>query len=388
VFFATGHSGHTRQHKDNLSFKQRESTEGITIMTITSRERVEAALNHKTPDRTPVFEYVLLSPIADKFLGRLYAADRANWTTVLHEQGWENAVRQSAIDKLDLAEFLGHDMIYSCPNFLSTETGERVIPSFSMFADPVEEVQKNNDQMSQLDAVPSDDIFFVYVCLKEEMQNRGIDLPIIAPAYVHGVWDNPNLMQTMLLDPEVAHQHFALATQRGLAQIEKYIQLGIDQIGVGGDFAGNKPLISPETYKKFIVPEVRTLSRRIHAAGRYAINASDGDLWSVLDDFLIGCEVDGYLEIDMHAGMDLRKLKERYGDRITFYGNLDCGNILSFGSPEQIKRHTIECVEAGQGNGGHILSASNAITPSITFENYLVVVDTYRDMFHLDKLKL
>jgi len=40
-------------------------------MTMTSRERVEAALNHRTPDRTPMFEYVLLSPLADAFLGRI-----------------------------------------------------------------------------------------------------------------------------------------------------------------------------------------------------------------------------------------------------------------------------------------------------------------------------
>ena len=33
------------------------------------RQRVEAALRHRRPDRTPIFEYVLLSPPADVFLG-------------------------------------------------------------------------------------------------------------------------------------------------------------------------------------------------------------------------------------------------------------------------------------------------------------------------------
>ena len=85
-------------------------------MTMTSRQRIEAVFNHIEPDRTPFFEYVLRSPNADILLGRPYAADPKNWETVLSEKGWEKAVRQIAIDRLDIAEILGHDMIYDCPH--------------------------------------------------------------------------------------------------------------------------------------------------------------------------------------------------------------------------------------------------------------------------------
>ena len=87
------------------------------------------------------------------------------------------------------------------------------------------------------------------------------------------------------------------------------------------------------------------------------MNSSDGNLWPVLDDFLFGCEVDGYLEIDRHAGMDMGRLKSACGGRITLYGNLDCGNILSFGTPGDVAAHVIGCLEAGMGGGGHILCA-------------------------------
>ena len=107
-----------------------------------------------------------------------------------------------------------------------------------------------------------------------------------------------------------------------------------------------------------------------------------------MEDFLCGCEVDGYIEVDMHAGMDLRRLKKAFGGRITFYGNLDCGNILSFGSPEQVERHTIDCLEAGMNDGGHILCTSNAITASVPFENYLSIISAYRKMFGLAQLQL
>lgn len=356
-------------------------------MAMTARERVEAALRHREPDRTPIFEYVLLSPVADQLLGRLYGGDPAHWPLLLAELGWEGAVRRAAADRLDLAALLGHDMLYVY------STGSRhPVPPAPMEAplpdDPVERVARRNELAEASAAKPDDDSLYIYACIKEEMARRGMDLPILAPAYAHGVWTDVDLMQTMLLAPEVAHQHFALVTRRALALVESYESLGIEMIGVGGDFAGTRPLISPRAYCEFIMPEVRTVSRRVHQAGAFAVNASDGDLWPVIDDFLLGCEVDGYLEIDLHAGMDLRRLKQAYGNRITFFGNLDPGNTLSFATPEEVKRHTVECLEAGMGNGGHILCASNAITASVPTANYLAVIEAYRAMFGLPILRL
>lgn len=355
---------------------------------MTSRERIEAALKHKQPDRTPIFEYVLRSPRADDLLGRRSAADPGHWDEIVAETGWQDAVRRSAVDQLELALLLGHDMIYTTPNPAPPGIKPAQKSSAPLISDdPVERVCLRNDQAVQ-GTGSSDDTLLVYVHLKEEMKRRGVDLPVLAPAYVHGVWTDVDLMQTMLLAPEVAHRHFSIATQRALGRIEKYIALGIDQIGIGGDFSGTRPLISPAAYSEFIVPEVRKLSRRIHETNRYAVNASDGNLWPVIDDFLFGCEVDGYLEIDLHAGMDLGELKKICRGRITLYGNLDCGNILSFGSREDVRRHTRACLESGLGDGGHILCASNAITASVPLDNYLTVINTYRDMFGIAKFEL
>jgi Uroporphyrinogen decarboxylase (URO-D) len=356
---------------------------------MTSRERIEAAFDHREPDRTPYFEYVLLSPVADELLGRPYAVDPGHWPALLDERGWEGAVRQIAVDRLDLACLLGHDMMYVTPNPLP---GERDIslhmPPAVASPDPVARVRHRNQAAAANPAPPADNRLLVYVLLGDEMRRRGVDLPILAPAYAHGIWTDVDLMMAMRLAPEVAHEHFRLATQRALRSIARYVELGIDLIGVGGDFAGNRPLISPADYRAFIVPEVRACARRIHAAGRRAVNASDGDLWSVIDDYLIGCEVDGYLEIDYHAGMDLARLKAAYGAQMTFLGNLDCGNVLSVGSPAEVRRHVLDCLHAGRGDGGHVLCASNAITASVPLENYYALVSAYRERFGLPPLSV
>ncbi|MEN6385044.1 MAG: uroporphyrinogen decarboxylase family protein [Phycisphaerales bacterium] len=352
-------------------------------MKLSSRQRIDAALNHREPDRTPIFEYVLLSPIADILLGRKYAGDPNNWDAIVREKSWLDAVRQSAIDQLDLALLLGWDMLYVVPNRLPPKKYDPFDALRKLNRDdPVEFVRQRNEIASQNIGL-ADESFLVYECLNTEMDRRDADLPILAPAYAHGIWTDVELMQTMLLAPDVAHQHFALATKQVLAMIDKYFSLRINQFGVGGDFAGNRPMISPQAYREFIVPEVQKLSRKIHSLGGYAINASDGNLWSVIEDFLFGCEVDGYLEIDLHAGMELGKLKALYGGKVTFYGNLDCGNMLSFCSPQEVRHAVIKCIEQGQGNGGHILCASNAVTSSVPFENYIAAVNAYREVFGL-----
>jgi len=357
-------------------------------MSMTSRQRVQATVSHKEPDRTPYFEYVLLSPLADVFLGRMYAGDLEHWDEFEAEMGWEAAVRRNARDRVELAQILDHDLIYATPTFLPRQLQQIIDASYPVPGlDPVENmIARNNWQTNHLDK--PDDNLFIYTCIKDEMAARGMDLPILAPAYAHGVWTDIDLMQTMALAPEVAHRHFDICTLKSQHLINRFHQLGIDQVGIGGDFSGTRPIISPNFYRTFIVPHLSDLSGEIHSKGMVSVNASDGDLWPVIEDFLINSGVDGYLEIDLHAGMDLHNLKGQYGDRITFYGNLDCGIELSFGTPEIVRQHTIDCLEAGRGNGGHILCASNAITASVSLENYLSAIQAYRDYFNLSALHL
>ena len=364
---------------------------------MTSKERITAALSHIQPDRTPIFEYVLLSPIADAILGRKYYnydETKGNWNERVKEIGWEKAVKNHAHDKIEIALKLGHDLIYATPNPLPPDTSSqnknenKIIIEYDE-NDPVEVIKARNIKRKyNIENNELSDLYFqVYYFLQKEIEDRGLELDLFAPSYSHGVWTDTDLMETMILDPEVAHEHFKLCTIDSLRRIEKYMKLSIRHIGVGGDFAGKRPIISPQSYREYIAPEIRILSDYIHNFGAWAINTSDGNLWDVIDDFLIYTNVDGYMEIDMSAGMDLKKLKELYGDRITFYGNIDCGTVLSFASVEEIERYTIECIEAGMGNGGHIFTASNAITSTVPLSNYIAMNNAYRKYFGLPEFK-
>lgn len=368
-------------------------------MSSSSLKRVQAAFNHTTPDRTPIFEYLLFGKRAEDILGHAFADytyDLSQWNNYVQHTGLEQALKDYATNRIELAQKLGHDLLYVCPNPLP-DTEYVYDPlvqvddyfTINSIEDPVERLQLRNEKVQQtlMKKLP-EACYEVYVRMQSEMATKGINLPIFAPAYFHGIWNDVDLMQTMLLDRDVAHTHFSLATTRAKHIIDDYFDNGIFLIGIGGDFAGNRPLISPEAYREFIVPEVRILADYVKAKDGFPINATDGNIWSVIDDFIVGCNVDGYMEIDSGAGMSLSKLKEAYGDVVVLMGNMDCGNTLTYSTPEEIAVKTHEILDAGYGNGGHIFTASNAITESIPLENYMAMVNAYREHFSLKPVEL
>ena len=358
-----------------------------------SRERIYTVLNKNIPDRTPIFEYVLLNPLASVFAGGEYLHydnENGGFVNYAKERGLDNAVRRYAQNRAKIAHTLGHDMIYLIPNPVIQPSKSIEYPGYSFDADdPVEVIgARNNYYKFYIENCEYDDqALIIYAYIREELEKYGLDLPVFAPAYSHGIGVDTDLMQAMALAPEITTENFRLRTEMAKKSIDAYIKSGVNIIGVGGDFAGNRLLISPFMYRSQIMPEVKKTADYIHAKGGYAVNASDGDLWSVIDDFLYGCGVDAFMEIDRHAGMELKKLIDRFGRDFTFFGDIDCGNTLSFCTPGEIFKDAQRCLDEGK-NGSHIFTPGNAITSGITLENYLAMVNGYRDYYGMNYLKI
>ena len=116
---------------------------------MTSRERIFAAFSHCEPDRTPVFEYVLLSPVANTVLGRRYedyGGDLKAWVSYARELGgYEKALRQYAVDRVEIAQKLEHDLIYCVPNPPDSALGKEPAENPPYVNDPIEAVKRNNE---------------------------------------------------------------------------------------------------------------------------------------------------------------------------------------------------------------------------------------------------
>jgi hypothetical protein len=189
------------------------------------------------------------------------------------------------------------------------------------------------------------------------------------PTYLMAFHARPDLMRRYL------SQH--------IAKMVKLVQLaadfGAELIYSGGDIAHNHgPMVAPKIYHEFLLPGLKVLADTAHKKGIFIFNSSDGNLWLIIDDFLVNSNMDGMMEIQESAGMDIEKLKNLYGDAICFNGCVDSQNTLIYDSPENIKRETKRVIDILSPGGGHILSSSNSIYFGVKPDNFFAMLETGR----------
>jgi uroporphyrinogen-III decarboxylase len=79
-------------------------------------------------------------------------------------------------------------------------------------------------------------------------------------------------------------------------------------------------------------------------------------------------------------GMDAAHLKQTYGDRLTFWGGgVDTQQVLSFGTPEQVRRQVLERCEIFSRHGGFVFNAVHNIQAQTPVENIVAMVKAVRE---------
>jgi uroporphyrinogen-III decarboxylase len=100
-----------------------------------------------------------------------------------------------------------------------------------------------------------------------------------------------------------------------------------------------------------------------------------------------GTNIDGYKEVDKAAGMTWERIiKEDIADKICIIGNIDARHTLCLANPTEVKTEVIECLNYGlHTSRGHILHSSHSIHEDVRVENYLALIEAYRDFFGLKR---
>jgi uroporphyrinogen decarboxylase len=77
--------------------------------------------------------------------------------------------------------------------------------------------------------------------------------------------------------------------------------------------------------------------------------------------------------------MDLGEVKAKYGNRVALKGNVDCAQLMTFGTPKEVIDATKEALRKGMPGGGFILSSSNSIHSAVKPENYTAMLQACRE---------
>jgi uroporphyrinogen decarboxylase len=161
--------------------------------------------------------------------------------------------------------------------------------------------------------------------------------------------------------------------------VKRLIEWGENGVVIMCDDYGYKGglFMSPLNYRKYVFPWLKRICDIAHKGGLKFILHSCGDIEKVFKD-LINCGVDAVHPIEpttANLDYDIFKLNEKYGDKITFVGNVSPQD-LSDKKPEIISRYTKRLLKEIAPQGGLILSSGHSINPAIKLENFLAMRDT------------
>jgi uroporphyrinogen decarboxylase len=189
----------------------------------------------------------------------------------------------------------------------------------------------------------------------------------------------PLFLEAMALEPDLVDRYFRATTDTMLLLIDAQAEAGVHGFIGGTDLAHHSStLISPAMFRRFIFPSLRRITERCHARGLPYFKHTDGNVQVIEEEFLLGCGFDGYHAIEPSAGMDIRRLKRQYGNRLTLLGNIDCGELLTNGTEREIAAAVRECIVNVAPGGGYILSSSNSIHSGVPTKNFLAMLQAAR----------
>ncbi|MHA1925474.1 MAG: uroporphyrinogen decarboxylase family protein [Candidatus Thorarchaeota archaeon] len=137
----------------------------------------------------------------------------------------------------------------------------------------------------------------------------------------------------------------------------------------------NGPFMSPKSFQTYVFPWLKRICDEAHKRGSKILLHSDGDLLLLFDD-IVNCGIDAINPIEPSTAnpeYDIFKLNERYGDKITFVGNIS-PIMLSEGTISEIEEYSKKLIRELAPGGGYIFSSGHSIPPSVRVDSWEAVM--------------
>lgn len=317
---------------------------------MTNQENVAAAMECREGETVPRWEVSF--ECWDAFSGRRLILGKE--MEALSPQGREKAMHANAEAFVTVSKELGFSMLRTLSGFWHVGPGQLaylVMPR-ELVVRQLEIVRKMTD-----------------------------DLVLVAPTggviAMPGPIEYEEFCYALIESPEKIEQTAREHLSAGLEAAKRFRDVGADAAMTASDLGDNHgPFFSPQQMDRLILPFLRRWVEGIRELGMYSIIHTDGLLYPILD-AIADSGVDAIQAIDPVAGMDMKKAKGQVAGRCCLCGNIDCGLLLN-GPPERVYAATRALLTCKAG-GGVMLGASNAVFQETPRENYLAMVQAWRE---------
>jgi uroporphyrinogen decarboxylase len=203
----------------------------------------------------------------------------------------------------------------------------------------------------------------------------------------------PNFFSDMITDPEFCHRLLEKATD---FQARLYHNLvaacgnRVECIVMSDDLGTQQnAFISPETYRKFILPCHRRQVEAIKQVGDVKISLhSCGNVYALIPDLIeAGIEVLNPIQVSAGKMGDTARLKSDFGDKMVFWGGVCSQQVLPHGTIAEVEAEVKRRLHDLAPGGGYIFAPSHNIQADVPPENTIAMYDAAKKFASVDKLQ-
>lgn len=336
-------------------------------MTMTRRQRVIDAVQHKTTDFVPYnidFTYQEYDKVAEYLGDRDFGKNIGNHISSVYYDGYLSEVKEgSGYWKDDFGVLWNR-------NGADKDIG--VIEGYV-----IKEPDVNSYTFPELD---EDRLRKGYEELME-CKNDTFKFGSIGFSLFERAWTlrgMENLLMDMILEPQFVDELLDRIVDYNLKVIDIALQYDIDGFHFGDDWGQQKGLImGPGYWRRFIKPRLAKMYGRVKEKGLIVSQHSCGDIHEVFPD-LIHAGLDVYQTFQPEI-YDIKKVKKEYGDHLTFWGAISTQRLLPFATPDEVKRVTRETIQILGENGGYIAAPTHAVPGDVPPENIIALVNVLQN---------
>ncbi|UCE54558.1 MAG: hypothetical protein JSV31_03710 [Desulfobacterales bacterium] len=150
------------------------------------------------------------------------------------------------------------------------------------------------------------------------------------------------------------------------------IEAGVEYIFYGADMECPL-LISPDHYREFVHEPTGKVVDALAAMGARVLPHMCGDIVKTgIVAMLFELDIHGIMpgNLTQETVLDLRQLKDKCGERICIFDNLNPNGSLFIGTPDEVAQETREHLERAKSMIGYIFSTSGTTSPNTPRANF------------------
>jgi len=366
-----------------------------------SRERVLKALNHEEPDKVPIDIggtscTTMIEPVYKNLLKRYHVNNKKY--EIIH------SVMRSVNICEEAKDLLNSDTDIIC---LNNPRGGRIELKDNGFVDEwginyrrskvgddfyydICENPLANASLEDLKNYSWPDPFdeVRYKGLKEKAKilagkDRFVLGNILESAIFEIAWAMRGFAQflmDLMINKEFAHALLEKITFIQKTIYEKFLEeVGehIDMVFIADDLATQDSLLfSPALYREMIKPYQAEYFKVKNKNNLKLLYHSCGNISALLNDFIeIGVDAINPVQISA-KGMDPKRLKKEFGEKVCFWGGIDTQTILNSPDKNIVKDAVENLVKILAPGGGFVLTSVHNIQSDVPVENIKIMTET------------